>query len=59
MNSVAITFIIIALTVAFLGFSGIAGVDINIAWILATAIIFVLVCRVLGHHPHQRKLPFL
>ena len=52
----AIMFFVIALIATVLSLSGIAGVDVNIAWILTVAIIFVLICGVLGH-PHQRKVP--
>jgi uncharacterized membrane protein YtjA (UPF0391 family) len=51
MISWAVTFLIIALVAAVLGFSGIAGTAVNIAWILATVgIVFALICGVLGPH---------
>ena len=52
MISWAITFFIIALIAAVLGFSGIAGTAVNIAWILAVlGIIFAVVFMVLGRRP--------
>jgi uncharacterized membrane protein YtjA (UPF0391 family) len=52
MISAAITFFIIALIAAFLGFSGIAGAAVNIAWILAiVGIVFALIFGVLGRRP--------
>jgi len=62
MISAAIGFFIIAVIATILsftlGFTGIADVDINTAWILAVVIIFAFIFRVLGHS-HQRKFPFL
>lgn len=52
MISWAVTFLIIALVAAVLGFSGIAGTAVNIAWILAiVGIVFALVFGVLGRSP--------
>ena len=52
MFSWAVTFLIIALIAAILGFTGIAGTAINIAWILAVVgIILALVFMVMGHRP--------
>lgn len=52
MISWAITFFIIALIAAVLGFSGIAGAAVNIAWILAVlGIIFAVVFMVMGRRP--------
>ncbi len=49
MLSWAVTFFIIALIAAVLGFSGIAGTAVNIAWILAViGIVLALVFGVLG-----------
>ena len=52
MISLAVTFLVIALIAAVLGFSGIAGTAVNIAWILAiVGIIFALIFGVLGRRP--------
>ena len=52
MISWAITFLIIALIAAVLGFSGIAGTAVNLAWICAIiGIILALVFGVLGRRP--------
>jgi len=52
MISWAITFLIIALIAAVLGFSGIAGTAVNIAWILVVVgIVLALVFGVLGRRP--------
>jgi len=52
MFSWAITFLIIALIAAILGFTGIAGTAINIAWMLAVVgIILALVFMVMGRRP--------
>ena len=52
MLSWAVTFLIVALVAAVLGFSGIAGAAVNIAWILAiVGIVFALVFGVLGRRP--------
>ncbi len=48
----AAVFLIIALVAAVLGFSGIAGTAINIAWILAViGIILAMVFFALGRRP--------
>ena len=52
MFSWAVTFFVIALIAAVLGFSGIAGTAVNIAWILAViGIILALVFMVMGRRP--------
>ena len=52
MISWAITFFVIALIAAVLGFSGIAGTAVNIAWILAViGIILAIVFAVAGRRP--------
>ena len=52
MISWAITFFVIALIAAVLGFSGIAGTAVNIAWILAVVgIILAIVFMVKGRSP--------
>jgi len=43
MISWAITFLVIALIAAVLGFSGIAGTAVNIAWILAVVGVVVAI----------------
>jgi uncharacterized membrane protein YtjA (UPF0391 family) len=49
MISAAITFFIIALIAAFLGFSGIAGTAVHIAWILAmVGIVLAVIFGLLG-----------
>jgi uncharacterized membrane protein YtjA (UPF0391 family) len=48
----AVTFLIIALIAAALGFTGIAGTAVNIAWILAVVgIIVAIVFFVMGRRP--------
>ncbi len=52
MISWAVTFFIIAIIAAVLGFSGIAGTAVNIAWILAVVgIVLALVFGVVGRRP--------
>lgn len=52
MISWAITFLVIALIAAALGFSGIAGTAVHIAWLLAlVGIVFAIVFGVLGRRP--------
>ena len=52
MLSWAVTFFVIAIIAALLGFSGIAGTAVNIAWILAViGIILALVFMVAGRRP--------
>lgn len=52
MFSWAVTFLIIALIAAILGFTGIAGTAINIAWILAVVgVILALVFIVMERRP--------
>ncbi len=52
MISWAVTFLIIAIIAALLGFSGIAGTAVNIAWALAViGIIVALVFMVMGRRP--------
>jgi len=52
MISWAITFLVIALIAAVLGFSGIAGTAVNLAWICAViGIILAIVFAILGRRP--------
>ena len=52
MISWAITFLVIALIAAVLGFSGIAGTAVNIAWILVVVgVILAIVFAVMGRRP--------
>ena len=52
MISWAITFFVIALIAAVLGFSGIAGTAVNLAWIFAVVgIVLALIFGVLGRRP--------
>jgi uncharacterized membrane protein YtjA (UPF0391 family) len=52
MFSWAVTFLIIAIIAAVLGFSGIAGTAVNLAWILAVVgIVLALVFGLLGRRP--------
>ena len=52
MISWAVTFLVIALIAAVLGFSGIAGTAVNLAWILAVVgNNFALVFGVMGRRP--------
>jgi len=52
MISWAVTFLVIAIIAAVLGFSGIAGTAVNIAWALAViGIIVALVFMVMGRRP--------
>jgi len=52
MISWAVTFLIIALIAAVLGFTGIAGTAVHIAWILAVVgIVLALVFGLLGRGP--------
>ena len=52
MISWAVTFLVIALIAAVLGFSGIAGTAVNLAWICAViGIILALVFGILGRRP--------
>jgi uncharacterized membrane protein YtjA (UPF0391 family) len=54
MLSWAITFFVIALIAAVLGFSGIAGTAVNLAWICAViGIILALVFGVMGRRPPE------
>ena len=48
----AVTFFVIALIAAVLGFSGIAGTAVNLAWICAViGIIFAVVFGLVGRRP--------
>ncbi len=48
----AVVFLVVALVAALLGFTGIAGTAVNIAWILAVlGIIFAVIFTVLGRRP--------
>ena len=52
MISWAVTFLVIALIAAVLGFSGIAGTAVNIAWICAViGIVLAIVFGVMGRRP--------
>jgi uncharacterized membrane protein YtjA (UPF0391 family) len=52
MISWAVTFFVIALIAAVLGFSGIAGTAVNLAWICAViGIVLALVFMVMGRRP--------
>lgn len=52
MISWAVTFLIVALVAAFLGFSGIAGTAVNIAWILAVVgIVLAIAFAIMGRRP--------
>jgi uncharacterized membrane protein YtjA (UPF0391 family) len=52
MISWAITFLIIALIAAVLGFTGIAGTAVHIAWILVVVgVVLAIVFGVLGRRP--------
>ena len=54
MISWAVTFFVIALIAAVLGFSGIAGTAVNLAWICAViGIIFAVVFGVMGRRPGE------
>ena len=50
MLSWAITFFVIALIAAVLGFSGIAGMSANIGWLLAVLGVIVLVVGLISHN---------
>jgi uncharacterized membrane protein YtjA (UPF0391 family) len=52
MISWAITFLVIALIAAVLGFSGIAGTAVHIAWILVVVgVVLAIVFGVMGRRP--------
>jgi uncharacterized membrane protein YtjA (UPF0391 family) len=52
MISAAIAFFVIALIAAVLGFTGIAGTAVNLAWICAVVgIILALIFGILGRRP--------
>lgn len=52
MFSWAVTFLVIALIAAVLGFSGIAGTAVHIAWILViVGIVLAIVFGVMGRSP--------
>jgi uncharacterized membrane protein YtjA (UPF0391 family) len=52
MISWAVTFLVIALIAAVLGFSGIAGTAVHIAWILVVVgVVFAIVFGLLGRRP--------
>ena len=52
MISWAVTFLVIALIAAVLGFSGIAGTAVNLAWIFAViGIVLAIVFGVMGRRP--------
>jgi uncharacterized membrane protein YtjA (UPF0391 family) len=48
----AVTFLIVAVVAAVLGFTGIAGAAVNIAWILAViGIVLAIIFMVIGRRP--------
>lgn len=52
MISWAVTFLVVALIAAVLGFSGIAGTAVNLAWICAIiGVILAIVFGLLGRRP--------
>lgn len=52
MISWAVTFLVIALIAAVLGFTGIAGTAVNLAWIFAViGIVLAIVFAVMGRRP--------
>jgi len=52
MISWAVTFLVVALIAAVLGFSGIAGTAVNIAWILAVVgIVLAIAFALMGRRP--------
>jgi len=52
MISWAVTFLVVALIAAVLGFSGIAGTAVNLAWICAIiGVILAVVFGLLGRRP--------
>ncbi|HEX6004509.1 MAG TPA: DUF1328 domain-containing protein [Burkholderiales bacterium] len=52
MISWAVTFFVIAIIAALLGFTGIAGTAVNLAWIFAViGLILALVFLVMGRRP--------
>lgn len=52
MMSWAVTFLIIALIAAVLGFTGVAGAAVNIAWILfVVGLVLAIVFYVAGRRP--------
>ncbi len=57
MLSWAVTFFIIALVAAFLGFSGVAGMSRDIGWLLAVLGVIVLIVGVVGRSIGGRGLP--
>jgi uncharacterized membrane protein YtjA (UPF0391 family) len=55
MLSWAVTFFIIALVAAFLGFSGVAGMSRDIGWLLAVLGVIVLIVGVVGRSMGGRR----
>ena len=52
----AAVFLVIALVAAFLGFSGIAGVSMNIAWILfIVGLIVAVIFFIMGRRPPAHR----
>jgi uncharacterized membrane protein YtjA (UPF0391 family) len=48
----AVTFLIVAVVAAVLGFTGIAGAAVNIAWILAViGIVLAIIFMIIGRRP--------
>src|SRR5678815_2268864 len=53
----ALTFFVIALIAAVLGFSGVAGMSANIGWLLAVLGVIVLVVGLIGSNIGRPTLP--
>jgi len=53
----ALTFFVIALIAAVLGFSGVAGMSANIGWLLAVLGVIVLVIGLIGSNVGRPTLP--
>jgi uncharacterized membrane protein YtjA (UPF0391 family) len=53
----ALTFFVIALIAAVLGFSGVAGMSANIGWLLAVLGVIVLVVGLIGNNVGRPTLP--
>lgn len=52
MISWAVTFLVVALIAAVLGFSGIAGTAVNLAWILAVVgVVLAIAFAIMGKRP--------
>ena len=57
MLSWALTFFVIALIAAVLGFSGVAGMSANIGWLLAVLGVIVLVVGLISSNVRTNPLP--